>query len=285
MQVVAALRASGINRLLLPADLGGLQAPTHDVMDVIEALAAVDGSTAWCAAIGAGSNVFAGYMNESGARTVFADPDQGSATMFSPGGRIELAESRGPLTGRWPFASNCLHSAWAGLGAEVDRGGKVDPAPTIAFVRVSDLTIEDTWDTAGLRGSGSHHVSADHVDVELDHCCTLGRHSLAGGSPLAPPAAHRAPPDARGGLARDRARRPRRDRSAGARRTCGPARDHRRRPCVARRVRRSRQQPPRGLAPRCATFCTRRTSWRTWVTLLNDRSGHGSGWPACTPRM
>ena len=141
-------------------------------MDVIEALAAVDGSTAWCAAIGAGSNVFAGYMNESGARTVFADPDQGSATMFSPGGRIELAESRGPLTGRWPFASNCLHSAWAGLGAEVDRGGKVDPAPTIAFVRVSDLTIEDTWDTAGLRGSGSHHVSADHVDVELDHCCT-----------------------------------------------------------------------------------------------------------------
>src|SRR6266702_3555710 len=60
--VVAALRHTGINRLLIPAALGGMEAPITDVMDVMERIAAVDGSAGWCAAIGAGSNLFAGYM-------------------------------------------------------------------------------------------------------------------------------------------------------------------------------------------------------------------------------
>ena len=61
-EVVDALRHSGINRMVLPAELGGLETPTSVAMDVIERLAAVDGSTAWCAIIGAGSNIFAGYL-------------------------------------------------------------------------------------------------------------------------------------------------------------------------------------------------------------------------------
>src|SRR5438093_4629343 len=86
--VVAALRDTGINRLLIPAALGGMEAPITDVMDIMERIAAVDGSTGWCAAIGAGSNLFAGYMPATGARTVFADPDQGNATMFAPVGQV-----------------------------------------------------------------------------------------------------------------------------------------------------------------------------------------------------
>src|SRR5205814_1536362 len=67
--VVATLRDTGINRLMIPAALGGMEAPITDVMDVMERIAAVDGSAGWCAAIGAGSNVFAGYMPATGAGT------------------------------------------------------------------------------------------------------------------------------------------------------------------------------------------------------------------------
>src|SRR5947199_7669482 len=115
--VVAALRDTGINRLLIPAALGGMEAPITDVMDVMERIAAVDGSAGWCAAIGAGSNLFAGYMPATGARTVFADPDQGNATMFAPVGQVVSDHGRAALSGRWPFTSNCLHSPWVGLGA------------------------------------------------------------------------------------------------------------------------------------------------------------------------
>ena len=127
--VVSALRATGLHRMAVPAALGGLEAPVVDVVDVIERIAAVDGSTAWCSVIAAGSNLFAGYIEEAAARTVFADPDQGNATMFAPNGRL----TGGPdgarrLSGRWPFASNCLHSAWIGLGALVEDGDGSLPA-------------------------------------------------------------------------------------------------------------------------------------------------------------
>ena len=168
--VVAALRNTGINRLLIPAALGGMEASITDVMDVMERIAAVDGSAGWCAAIGAGSNVFAGYMPATGAGTVFADPDQANATMFAPVGRMVSDHGRVVLSGRWPFTSNCLHSAWVGLGALLHEADGVDPAPRIVFVPVADLTIEDTWDVVGLRGTGSHHVAAAEVPINLDRC-------------------------------------------------------------------------------------------------------------------
>src|SRR5262245_25065894 len=166
--VTAALRGTGINRLLIPAALGGMEAPITDVMDVMERIAAVDGSAGWCAAIGAGSNVFAGYMPATGAGIVFADPDQGSATMFAPLGRVVGNHGRAMLSGRWPFTSNCLHSAWIGLGALFHEAEGVDAVPRIVFVQVADLTIEDTWDVVGLRGTGSHHVAAAQVPVDPD---------------------------------------------------------------------------------------------------------------------
>ena len=168
--VVAALRHTGINRLLIPAALGGMEAPITDVMDIMERIAAVDGSAGWCAAIGAGSNLFAGYMPATGAGTVFADPDQGNATMFAPVGRVVSDHGRAALSGRWPFTSNCLHSAWVGLGALFHEADEIDPIPRMVFVPAADLTIEDTWDVVGLRGTGSHHVAAAEIPVDLDRC-------------------------------------------------------------------------------------------------------------------
>jgi alkylation response protein AidB-like acyl-CoA dehydrogenase len=180
--VVAALHDTGINRLLIPLALGGIEAPITDVMDVMERIAAVDGSAGWCAAIGAGSNVFAGYMPAAGAGTVFADPDQGNATMFAPVGRVVSDHGRAMLSGRWPFTSNCLHSAWVGLGAQFHEADGVDPVPRIVFVPVADLTIEDTWDVVGLRGTGSHHVAAAKIPVDPDRCARFADRPWADGT-------------------------------------------------------------------------------------------------------
>jgi indole-3-acetate monooxygenase len=172
--VVGTIRASGLNRLAIPSVLGGRQAPVVEMVEAVEAVASVDGSAGWCAAIGAGSNVFAGYLPEEGAREVFADPDQGNATMFAPTGVVTATGGHGRLSGRWAFTSNCLHSAWAGLGASVNHDGTAEPAPRVVFVRLAALVIQDTWDAPGLRGTGSHHVEATDVAVELDRSCHFG---------------------------------------------------------------------------------------------------------------
>jgi alkylation response protein AidB-like acyl-CoA dehydrogenase len=91
--------------------------------------------------------------------------------MFAPNGSV--AASR--LTGRWPFASNVVHSAWIGVGAFVRSadGADPDPVPRVCFVPVPELTVEDTWDAMGLRGTGSHHVRAEDVEVDLARSCTF----------------------------------------------------------------------------------------------------------------
>jgi len=169
-QVVSALRGSGINRFFIPAALGGLEMRVVDIMDVVEHIATADGSTGWCAAIGAGGNVFAGYVPQRAAAEIFADPDQASATMFAPVGRVSDVQGRALLNGRWPFTSNCLHSAWAGLGARFHDAEADDPVPRVVFVPLSELVIEDTWDGVGLRGTGSHHVVATDVPVDRERC-------------------------------------------------------------------------------------------------------------------
>ncbi len=167
------LRAAGINRMVLPIELGGMETPTSVAMDAIERLAAVDGSTAWCAIIGGGSNIFAGYLPPAGAAEVFADPDRSSATMFTPlGTLVAAADGTLRLSGRWPFVSNCLHAEWIGLVAMLQRDdGETDPVPRLVFVRARDVTIEDTWRVVGMQGTGSHHVTVTDLAVDPDHCC------------------------------------------------------------------------------------------------------------------
>jgi alkylation response protein AidB-like acyl-CoA dehydrogenase len=184
-EVVDALRRTGINRLLLPVELGGLDAPVNDVIDIAEELAAADGSTAWCAVIGTGSNLFAGYLPPDGARRVFADRDQGSATMLAPAGTlVDDAHGSGyRLSGRWPFTSNCLHSEWIGLGAfhVGDGDGDAPPVLHVVFVPAADVNVEDTWHSSGLRATGSHHVTVDDVAVARGQCCIFNGDRWADG--------------------------------------------------------------------------------------------------------
>ena len=69
-----ALRRTGLFTLTVPRAFGGAESNPATIMHTIEALATGDGSTGWCAMVGLGNNVAAGYMSEAGAREVFADP-------------------------------------------------------------------------------------------------------------------------------------------------------------------------------------------------------------------
>lgn len=172
--VVDAIRGTRLNRALLPTDLGGTTVPLPEVAAAVELIASMDGSAGWCAAIGAGSNLFAGYMASGAAKEVFADPDQGNASVFAPFGNARLTDDGYELSGRWPFTSNCLHSEWVGVGAFFwSDPDQAEPIPRIVFVRRDDLEIEDTWTSPGLSGTGSHHTSVEKLIVDRDRSLTF----------------------------------------------------------------------------------------------------------------
>jgi alkylation response protein AidB-like acyl-CoA dehydrogenase len=168
--VAKALRDTGIFTLGVPRAIGGQEATPRELMEAIETVATADGSAGWCAMIGASGNTSAGYINERGAREVWADPSMPTAGIAAPAGAAIRETSGVRVGGRWAFASGITHCEWVWAGCMVMDNGKprmTPHGPEIIHVcmPVSDVQIHDTWHVSGLRGTGSNDFSAKDVFV------------------------------------------------------------------------------------------------------------------------
>jgi alkylation response protein AidB-like acyl-CoA dehydrogenase len=120
--------------------------------------------------IGVGNNLTAGYLNEQGAREVYAEPNAPSAALAAPAGTAERVDGGVRVSGRWQFASGITHSDWLWAGCIVVQNGKpvmTPHGPEIIHVciPVSEVQIHDTWFVSGLCGTGSNDISAKDVYV------------------------------------------------------------------------------------------------------------------------
>jgi alkylation response protein AidB-like acyl-CoA dehydrogenase len=174
--LVERMREAGVFSMLVPAALGGGEAPPAELVATVEAIAAADGSAGWCAGVGATAGLAAAYLPEREARALFGAPPAIAAGVFAPRGRLAAAgDGAFRLSGRWPLASGIEHARVVGLGAiDPDRG------PRYAVVPCEAVAVDETWDSLGLRATGSHDVIADDVEVPEAHVV-----DLAGGDPAA----------------------------------------------------------------------------------------------------
>ena len=158
------LRATGLFALSVPRALGGGEASPIALMHAIEQVAAADGSAGWCAMVGTGNNVVAGYMPEAGAREVFADPAAPTAGIAGPAGQAVREDGGVRVSGRWPFASGIHHAEWVWAGCLVMEDGhpRMTPhGPDILHVCLpaAEVEVHDTWHVSGLCGTGSQDFS------------------------------------------------------------------------------------------------------------------------------
>ncbi len=179
-EAIRALVDAGVFKLLVPRDYGGAEASPSLFLDAIEAVASVDGSAGWCAMIGASSGIMSGFLAAEVARGVFGPSDAITCGVFAPTGRAVPVDGGWRVSGRWAFASGCEHSAWRMGGVLVDG---VAPEIRSVLFRSDETRVIDTWDTSGLRGTGSHDFEADDVFVPSSrHIALLGKPTHA--SPL-----------------------------------------------------------------------------------------------------
>jgi alkylation response protein AidB-like acyl-CoA dehydrogenase len=178
--LVTAIAEAGLFRLWLPTGLGGEEIEPERLLQVVEAVSGLDGSVGWCLMIGALSGMFGAYLPDAGARDVFgSDPHVVVGGSFTPKGRATPVPGGYRVSGRWPFASGCYHCVWlAGVSLVFDddqpRMG-VDGAPDLRlmFFPADQCTIIDTWDSGGLRGTGSHDFAVADVFVPEDRWFAL----------------------------------------------------------------------------------------------------------------
>jgi alkylation response protein AidB-like acyl-CoA dehydrogenase len=148
-------------RLLLPRPLGGEELHPVALFEAMEAVAAVDGSVAWCLAQASGCSMAAAYLAPDVARSVFGDSR--AVLAWGPGrGEAVRVEGGYRVSGEWNFASGGRHATWFGGRCRVS--GTTTDERTLLFPR-ADVTLNDVWDVIGLRGTGSDRYAVSDLFV------------------------------------------------------------------------------------------------------------------------
>jgi 3-hydroxy-9,10-secoandrosta-1,3,5(10)-triene-9,17-dione monooxygenase len=164
-EVSDALTEAGLFRMLTPKRHGGYETDLRTVLEVTEALGEADGSTSWLVAVGSVAGWISCLASEEAQKDIFgADPDARIAGGNAP---ISATRVEGGLrvSGRWSYASGSHHATWASLGAAVvdDTGQIVDAI--LGLVPVSEISLEETWQTIGMRGTGSNTWVVEDVFI------------------------------------------------------------------------------------------------------------------------
>lgn len=176
--LVAAFVEHDLFRLAMPVALGGTGAAPRTIVEIIEEVSRGDGATGWSLLIGNIGNAFLAWLEPDVAKKILA----GTPNMIVAGGQAPLGRavpkpdgSGYTLSGRWPFGSGSLHAGWYMGGFIVMENGRPKtnewgaPVMGVAHFPADQATIDETWQVAGLQGTGSHDILADEIDLPLAH--------------------------------------------------------------------------------------------------------------------
>jgi 3-hydroxy-9,10-secoandrosta-1,3,5(10)-triene-9,17-dione monooxygenase len=166
---VQALKDAGLCRLMVPARFGGYQTDIHTYIAVMAELGRGCGATAWVASLINVCAWLAGLFPERAQQEIWGnDPEVWIAGSLAPHGDATPVDGGWRVTGRWMWASGCLHAQWAACGIHMkdDQGGMANLG--LSLMPMTELAIEDTWFMAGMKGTGSNTIVARDVFVP-DH--------------------------------------------------------------------------------------------------------------------
>lgn len=170
------VEAAGLFALWLPRSLGGLELDPATIVRIIEEISYADGSAGWTHLIGTSIAFFA-WLEPDVARELIAGRPYGASTcVVAPTGSAAPDGAGGfTLRGRWAFNTGIRHARFSQVAAVVldEHGaprtgeGKV-PEWRLAFFPTDRSQVLDTWDSAGLRGTGSHDLVLEGLPVPAE---------------------------------------------------------------------------------------------------------------------
>ncbi len=167
-------------RCLAPASIGAPELSPSAFVALVEAISNGDAAAGWITMVAGTTSLAGGYLSEEGAREVFADPKSIACGVFAPMGKGTRVEGGHRVTGRWSFGSGVSHARWV-LGGFVVMDESGAPRMTQGFFDRRDVEVIETWDTLGMRGSGSHDFAVKDVFLPDARLLTLTRAPREGG--------------------------------------------------------------------------------------------------------
>jgi alkylation response protein AidB-like acyl-CoA dehydrogenase len=189
---LAALDEAELFTVLAPKRCGGRGATMATQLAVAAELGQGCASTAWIQTLISVTTWAGSLLCEEGQADIFG----GQASVprvcgvASASGTATPVEGGYVVEGKWGFASGSLHADWCVVGVYLQDADGQPAGQDLAYLPISEVTIEDTWHVAGMKGTGSNTLVVDKVFVPMRRMALSG---FVTGTPVA--AADQAPSD------------------------------------------------------------------------------------------
>lgn len=154
VDTISDLQNVGFFKLLLKKEYGGLETDLKTFFHSQLEISKYCMSTAWACGIIAVHAYQMALMSKQAQDDVYlTDSNALIASAYAPMGKVEPVEGGFMFSGRWAWNSGGDHCSWSFLGGIVPGEGY-----RTFLVPRTDYTIEDTWFSMGLKGTGSNDV-------------------------------------------------------------------------------------------------------------------------------
>ena len=173
---IQAIADAGLFRTMVPRRYGGYEVNFRTNLEVSAAIAEGCGSTAWVVTLINVCNWFTSLYPQQAQDEVFgADPNARVAGVLAPTSKTRRVDGGLIVTGKWYYSSGSLHATWGLGGVPVVNEAGVQVDQGLALIPMEQLSIEDTWYVAGMKGTGSNALVANEVFVPDHRILSLTR--------------------------------------------------------------------------------------------------------------
>lgn len=177
LDIIDKLKKIGVYRALVPSCFGGDECSPREFCELIEKISVADGSVGWVASFGMSPAYLGSLPEETLAKLYKLSPDIVFAAGIFPPQPAEVTADGLVVNGRWKFSSGCMGADVLGVGIKPQIANEAQGLPRLAVIPADQVQIDMTWDTVGLKGTGSHDLVVNDVLVKEDWTFVRGEPS------------------------------------------------------------------------------------------------------------
>lgn len=166
-------------KLFVPKKLGGLGLSLPVALKYEEQLAYIDGSLGWTITLCAGANLFSGYIEKNESVKIFNKDKVCFGGSGAATGTARQVKGGYIINGFWKYATGAPHLTHFTANCIIEKDGKaiLNEEGTLLlrsfFFKKSEVTIQEDWNTMGLKATAGHSFSVKDLKVNIDRCFVI----------------------------------------------------------------------------------------------------------------
>ncbi len=161
-EVIQAMKAAGLVRMMTPKSIGGLEVDPVTSARVFEEVARFDSAASWILQAANSGDFYCARLPDEGAEEIYAaGPDGMIALSVHPPMTATPIDGGYRVTGQSHLSSGITDADWLMVLVQIPG----EDGLRGAFLPKAEVTVSDTWESMGMRGTDSNTATIEDVFV------------------------------------------------------------------------------------------------------------------------